>query len=83
MAISFGITMIVAIFLGFYGGNWLDRRFGTAPWLMLFGIMAGVAVGFSSIWSELSALEKDFKAAGSGKNKRKTIINNEDKDNNQ
>lgn len=71
MAVSFGITMIAGIFLGFYGGSWLDRRFGTAPWLMLAGILAGVAVGFRSIWSELSALEKDLKTAGTKEDNRK------------
>jgi len=63
MALSFGITMITGIFLGFYGGGWLDRRFGTAPWLMLAGILLGVGVGFRSIWSELRALEKDLNRA--------------------
>ncbi len=67
MAISLGVTMIVSIFLGFYAGDWLDRRFNTAPWLMLAGVLAGVAVGFSSIWGELKALEKKLNSAASGK----------------
>lgn len=74
MALSFGITMITGIFLGFYGGGWLDRRFGTAPWLMLAGILLGVGVGFRGIWSELRALEESLNRA---KNDRK--VDNEDK----
>lgn len=76
MAISFGITMIAGIFMGFYAGGWLDRRFGTEPWLMLVGILAGVAIGFRSIWSELVALEKDLTTAKD--DNQKEI--NEDKD---
>ncbi|MDK2821273.1 MAG: synthase protein [Clostridia bacterium] len=56
MATSIGVTMTAGIFLGFYGGSWLDRHFGTSPWLMLAGVLFGIAVGFYSIWNELSAL---------------------------
>lgn len=61
MAMSFGLTMTAGILLGFYGGRWLDGRFGTGPWLMLAGMLLGVAVGFRSIWSELMTLEKELK----------------------
>lgn len=27
-------------------GHWLDRRFGTAPWLLLAGLVLGMATGF-------------------------------------
>ncbi len=57
-AISFGITMALSIFLGFYGGSWLDRRFGTSPWFLLTGILLGVAVSFKALLSELTVLQK-------------------------
>ncbi|HOB29064.1 MAG: AtpZ/AtpI family protein [Dethiobacteria bacterium] len=56
LALSYGLTMILAIFLGFYGGDWLDRRLGTSPIFMLLGIFLGVGAGFYSLWSELSKL---------------------------
>ena len=38
--------LIVAPLVGFFLGNWLDRRFGTSPWLMLVGLVLGfVAAG--------------------------------------
>jgi len=38
--------LIVSPLVGFFLGNWLDRRFGTSPWLMLAGLVLGfVAAG--------------------------------------
>lgn len=59
LALSLGLTMAAAIFLGYWGGNWMDKKLGTAPWLMLLGMLAGIGVGFRSILSELKALEKE------------------------
>ncbi|MDN5325464.1 MAG: synthase protein [Moorella sp. (in: firmicutes)] len=61
MAFSFGITLAAGTLLGFYGGNWLDRRLGTSPWLMLAGALLGIGAGFYSIFNELRALERDIK----------------------
>jgi ATP synthase protein I len=56
LALSFGITMIAAVFLGLYGGWWIDRRLGTFPVFMLLGVFLGVGAGFYSLWKELNAL---------------------------
>ena len=38
--------LIVAPLVGFFLGNWLDRRFHTSPWLMIAGLVLGfVAAG--------------------------------------
>ena len=38
--------LIVSPLVGFFLGNWLDRRFKTAPWLMIVGLVLGfVAAG--------------------------------------
>jgi len=57
-AMSFGITMALSIFLGYFAGNWLDEKFNTGPWLMLVGILLGVMVSFKTLLSELKVLEK-------------------------
>lgn len=59
LALSFGIMMIAALFLGFFGGEWLDRRLGTSPIFMILGIIFGAVVGFYSLFGELSGLLKD------------------------
>ena len=42
-------TMLVAP-MGVLGGigYWLDRRLGSAPWLLLLGLILGMAAGFVS-----------------------------------
>lgn len=37
-----GIEIVLAIGIGYFGGNYLDRKFGTAPWLMYLGLLAGM-----------------------------------------
>ncbi|MGI9862802.1 AtpZ/AtpI family protein [Moorella naiadis] len=61
IAFSFGVTLTTGILLGFYGGSWLDRRWGTAPWLMLAGILLGIGLGFYSMLNELRVLERERK----------------------
>lgn len=56
LAFSFGITMIAAVFLGLYGGWWVDRRLGTFPAFMLLGVFLGIGVGFYNLWKELNVL---------------------------
>jgi F0F1-type ATP synthase assembly protein I len=56
LAFSFGITMIAAVFLGLYGGWWVDRRLGTFPAFMLLGVFLGIGVGFYNLWKELNGL---------------------------
>ncbi len=48
-AISIGIELVVSVVLGLLAGAWLDRRFGTGPWLTLLGIVIGSAAGFRSL----------------------------------
>ena len=37
--------LIVSPLVGFFLGNWLDRRFHTSPWLMIAGLLLGFAAG--------------------------------------
>lgn len=45
-----GITMVVATVIGFYIGHWLDRVFGTAPWLTLVFLLFGLVAGFKNLF---------------------------------
>lgn len=46
---SVGLEMGIATVLGWAIGNWLDGRFGTAPWLMLLFLLFGIAAGFKGL----------------------------------
>ena len=47
---SIGIFWGVAVGIGWWFGSWLDRRFDTAPWFMVVGILVGVAAGFKEMY---------------------------------
>lgn len=41
-----GLELAAAVLLGFWAGYQLDKKLGTAPWLMLAGAAGGMAAGF-------------------------------------
>ncbi len=57
-AISFGISSIVAMLLGYAGGSWLDKRLGTTPVFMLIGLLLGIATTFLILAKEIKVLDK-------------------------
>jgi F0F1-type ATP synthase assembly protein I len=59
--IGLGFEIVVPLFMGLFGGQWLDRRFGTAPWLLLAGVIIGAAAGALSLYRRVVA------PAGSGR----------------
>lgn len=52
-----GAEMAITITLGFYGGRLLDRHFGADPWIMVAGILLGVAAG---IWGIINIVKRFF-----------------------
>lgn len=48
LALEFGFTTIGSFGICLFAGIWLDRRFGTSPFLLLLGLLlAFVAVGYN------------------------------------
>jgi len=48
---SMGITMVASTFIGLLIGIYLDKRFGTKPWLTLILLVLGIAAGFRNIYT--------------------------------
>jgi len=46
---SIGLSVALSIFIGLGIGVYLDRRFGTSPWLMLIFLGLGIAAGYRNI----------------------------------
>ena len=46
---SIGIEMGVAVIIGWLIGHFLDKRFGTDPWLMIVFSLCGIAAGFKGM----------------------------------
>jgi len=54
---SVGLELGAAVVGGMFLGQWLDGRFGTAPWLMIVFLALGMAAGFRSIFRLLKSLD--------------------------
>ena len=50
MLASMGIAMVVSTLIGLVIGIYLDRFFGTKPWLTIIFLLLGIAAGFRNIY---------------------------------
>lgn len=66
-ASAVGFAFAVAIVLGLAVGWWLDKKLGTAPWLLLGGLLVGIAAGFKNLFTVSARLEKREKDRRAGK----------------
>lgn len=57
--LQFALSILVFVFLG----QWLDRKLGTAPWLLLVGLALGAGGGFYSMYRKLMAAQAREDAA--------------------
>ena len=44
-----GIELALSVVVGMLGGQWLDKKLSTAPFLTLLGLVLGVVAGFRSL----------------------------------
>lgn len=44
-----GISFVLAIVIGTTAGYFLDRQFGTSPWLFLLGFVFGLVAGILNV----------------------------------
>lgn len=45
-----GLELGLLLLIGVKGGEWLDRRYDTAPVLQRVGLFFGIFAGFYSLW---------------------------------
>ncbi|HEX4933264.1 MAG TPA: AtpZ/AtpI family protein [Gemmatimonadaceae bacterium] len=53
-----GLQFALSILLFLYVGQWLDRRLGTEPWLMIAGVFTGAGASFYSMYRKLMAIQE-------------------------
>ncbi len=58
-----GIQLAVALIGGLYGGQWLDRRFGTAPVFLYVGVAVGAIGGMTALYRQLLRITRDDEEA--------------------
>jgi F0F1-type ATP synthase assembly protein I len=59
-----GLAFAASILLFFFLGQWLDRRLGTDPWLMIAGVVVGGSAGFWSMYRRLVVEPRDKDRGG-------------------
>jgi ATP synthase protein I len=65
-----GITMVVATVIGYFAGLYLDRFFGTSPWLTIVFLIFGIAAGFKNLFDQarkVQDLDKDERKGSDGR----------------
>ena len=53
-----GLQFAVSVLLFLYAGQWLDRKLGTEPWLMILGVFTGAGASFYSMYRKLMAMQE-------------------------
>jgi len=48
------LSVVVALGLGWWVGQWLDRQLGTAPWLTILFVLFGLAAGVLNVYRTMS-----------------------------
>ena len=56
--LTMGMQLAIAVVAFFFLGRWLDGVFGTAPWLMIAGLLLGTVGGFASFFRSALAIGK-------------------------
>lgn len=67
LALTFGLSLAVYLWLAFKAGNYLDARFGTEPLLTFLTILAAIGFSFYTLIAQvekLSRQEKDREKKG-------------------
>lgn len=64
IALTFGVSLVLAMLLGYWGGHAIDSRFGTDPWFALLGLFLGIAVGFRILIRDVLRMARDNRQDG-------------------
>ena len=59
LASTIGLVLVISTVIGYAIGNWLDGKFGTAPWLMFVFTLFGIIAGFLQIFRLAKQLSKE------------------------
>jgi len=57
-----GLEFSLSVLVGLFGGQWLDRKFHTGPWLTLIGMGFGTAAAVQTLWRAAKKARKELEA---------------------
>lgn len=58
-----GLAFAVSVLLFLKIGEWLDRKLGTSPWLLIIGVFVGAGGSFYNMYRSLMAAQAREEAA--------------------
>ena len=58
-----GFQFAAALLAGVFGGQWLDRRIGTAPVFLYVGVAVGAVGGMTVLYWQLMRITRDEEEA--------------------
>ena len=64
---SLGMEFATSVLAGGALGFWLDKKWGTLPWLFMAGIMAGFSLGFYSVCRKTEVRKKQGQTKENGR----------------
>ena len=56
---TLGLEIVLSVGIGFFGGRWIDGRFGSGPWISVLGFFFGCGAAVKAIhrtWVEMQAV---------------------------
>ena len=57
---SIGLVLVVSTIIGLAGGYYADRLLGTSPWLLLVGLVLGIAAGFVNLFRSVTRADREL-----------------------
>ena len=54
-----GLELGFSVMIGLFVGQWLDKTFGTEPWLLLICLLFGMVAGFRGLIRLLKSVTQD------------------------
>jgi F0F1-type ATP synthase assembly protein I len=64
-----GIEVAAAIAIGYLGGHYLDRKFGTQPWITYLGVLAGIGAAIKALIRVVRSYQRDEGPSADAKSK--------------
>lgn len=58
-----GLHLVSGVIVGLAIGYYLDKYFGTRPWLILLFLIFGIIAGYKNMFRELKLMQKKEKEA--------------------
>jgi F0F1-type ATP synthase assembly protein I len=66
-----GIEILLALAVGYLGGNWLDKKFDTAPWFKWLGTVAGIGAAIKALVVVVRNYNKQLERNDDGEPKKR------------